>query len=62
VSLQTMNGGFKRESQTMIALTGRHSESWAQNKTVMYVLIQRIETKPISIAFPKLDGQRQFVI
>lgn len=33
-NLQAMNGGFEQESQKMIALTSRRSESWAQNKTV----------------------------
>ena len=51
-NLQMMDGGFERESQKMIALTSRHSESWAQNKTATYVLIRCIGTKPILAAFP----------
>jgi hypothetical protein len=35
--LQTVDVGFEHESQKMIALTSLHSESWAQNTTVIYI-------------------------
>jgi hypothetical protein len=42
-NLQT-DGGFGRESQMPIALTSRHSNSWAHNRTVNNVSIQCIVT------------------
>jgi hypothetical protein len=34
--LRTVDAGFEHKSQKMIALTNLHSESWAQNKTMIY--------------------------